>query len=145
MNPGIYIFRAATPGGPAGFEYTGSGSLTGNGVMLFMREASSLNLSGSGRLTLTAMTAPGAFRGVLFHETPGLPVSNISLHRADGAVLRGLINLPSRNFNVSGSGSAILDEVNMVANKLTTSGNGRWSFRAAPPSSFQRGVVYLKS
>jgi hypothetical protein len=113
-------------------------------VFLYFVQNGEINLSGSGQLNLSPMTS-GAYRGVLFHESDGLAQSNVSLKRADGAVLRGLINLPSRNFTVDGSGSAVMDEVNMLVNRLTTNGNGSWTFKAAPSSAFQVGVPYLKS
>ena len=144
LSPGVYVFKAATPGGPAGFEYTGYGALKGTDVLLYFAENSTLNLSGSGVLSLYAPTS-GKYKGVLFHEADGLLQTNVPLKRANGAVLRGLINLPSRNFTVDGSGSAVMDEVNMVVNRLTTNGNGSWTFKAAPVSTFQVGVPYLAS
>jgi hypothetical protein len=140
LAPGEYIFKSNTDG--AGFEVTG-GAVTGNDVFLYFPQASNLNLGG-GTVTLTAPTA-GTYKGVLFHEVAGLTPTNVSLHRSSGAVLRGLINLPSRNFTVSGSSSAVMDEVNMIVNRLSTHGSGTWTFKAGPVSTFQVGTPYLAS
>jgi hypothetical protein len=142
MQPGAYFLKGIG-GTPGRFEYSGSGSLTGSGVFFFFEDASLLVLSGNG-VNLTAPTS-GAYKGVLFHERPGVStVTDVSLKRTNGAYMRGLINMPSRNFEVDGSGSAIIDDVTMVVRQLRTGGSGAWRFNTAPVSNFDAGAPYLK-
>jgi hypothetical protein len=144
MKPGVYIFRSAHPWGSAGLRYSGGGSLTGDGVYIYFASASDLDLGGSGDVRLTAPSS-GSYRGVLFHEAAGLRPSEVNLQRGRGGFLRGVILLPSRNFSVGGSGSATVDEVTMLINRLSTGGSGTWTFMPAPSSVADAGVPILRS
>jgi hypothetical protein len=144
MRPGVYIFRSASPSGPAGLRYSGGGSLTGEGVYIYFASASVLDLGGSGDVRLTAPSS-GSYRGVLFHEAAGLPLSEVSLQRSRGGFLRGVILLPSRNLSIGGSGDATIDEVTMLINRLSTGGSGTWTFKPAPSSVADAGFPVLRS
>lgn len=143
LSGGVYVLRGAgaTPGH---FWVKSSGSVIGDGVSIYFADASTLTLEGTGELRLTAPTA-GAHQGVLFHEASGLPKSDVRITRSGAGLLRGVINLPSRNLFVASSGSTTTDEVTMVVNKMTVEGSGSWSFKSAPPSVADRlrGYPYL--
>jgi hypothetical protein len=58
--------------------------------------------------------------------------------RGGTGLLRGVVNLPSRNLFVASSGTTTTDELTMVVNRATMEGGGSWSFRSAPPSIADR-------
>ena len=111
---------------------------------MYFAGASELDLSGSGTLTLTA-PADGEQQGVLMNEASGLPGSEVFIHHSPNSFLRGLIHLPSRNFNVRGSANAVADEVSMIVNRLSTHGSSTWTFKPAPASAAEVGVPTLRS
>jgi hypothetical protein len=116
----------------------------GEGVSIYLADNSTVRLEGTGELRLTAPTT-GARQGVLFHEAPGLPQSTMTITRSGAGMLRGVMNLPSRNVFVASSGTTTTDELTMVVNRLTMEGSGTWRFTSAPPSVADRlrGFPYL--
>jgi hypothetical protein len=137
LQPGVYVLRGATSVTPGHFWVRGPGTVTGDGVMFYLADASAITLEGTGPLRLTAPTT-GVNQGVLFHEASGLAQSAFRMTRSGSGLLRGVMNLPSRNLFVASSGSTTTDELTMVLNQFTMEGSGAWTFTSAPPSVVDR-------
>lgn len=137
LLPGLYIIKGATSTTPGHLLVRGSGAVRGDNVTFYFADATTMTLEGSGELRLTAPTT-GAYQGVLFNEAPNLPQSTIRMTRSGAGLLRGVMNLPSRNLFVASSGNTTTDELTMVLNRATIEGSGAWSFRSAPPSVADR-------
>ena len=143
LNPGVYVLRGVN-GVPARFVINGTAPVTGNGVFIYFADASTLTLESEGDLRLTAPPT-GVHQGVLFHEAPGLPRSEMRFTRSGSGLLRGVVNLPSRNLFIASSGSTTHDQVTLVVNRLAMEGSGVWTFSAAPSSAADRlkGYAHL--
>jgi len=79
MNPGIYYMDAG------GFQFTGQGSLTGNGVMIYNLpgngQGNDVTIAASGQVTLSAPTS-GIYQGILLFQDR---TSNVAASVSGGA------------------------------------------------------------
>ena len=95
MNPGTYVFTGA-------LNLTG-GSLTGDGVTLYIAPGGSLGGSGNGNTTLN-LTAPstGPYHGILIYQDRS-NTNPVQLNGNSIANLTGIIYIPSAEFDLTGS------------------------------------------
>ena len=115
--PGIYILRGG------GFNVTGSGTLSGNGVFFYntgdsTHPAGSLNFSGSSNMALTAPTT-GTYRGILYFQDRTLASQPAASFTGSTTNSTGTFYAPKAALSFTGSTSAayqavIADTVSMV-------------------------------
>jgi Flp pilus assembly protein TadG len=122
LNPGIYIL------GGAGLRVTGSASVTGNGVMLYLTGTGALDLAGSGRLTLTPPDpSRNSFAGVSTYS--GVTVfqdradtSAATINGSESTTLSGTVYMPAAQATVTGDGTQLT--VTLIVDRLTVNGSG---------------------
>jgi hypothetical protein len=99
MMPGIYYMDAG------GFKFTGQGSLTGNGVMIYnypgSGNANGIDVSASGQVTLSPMTS-GVYQGLLFFQDRTNSTA-ASISGGSNMNLTGTFYFPAALLTVTGS------------------------------------------
>ena len=126
MNPGIYVLKGG------GFSVALNGSVSGAGVTIFNAGTSypsssgtfgrSINLSGNGKISLTA-SATGAYAGILFfHKASAVNTSTISLSGNAISIPGGVIYAPACTLALSGNGQT--QARIFIVNTINISGNG---------------------
>ena len=122
LNPGIYVLDGA------GLQASGNGSITANGVMIYLTGSGKINLTGNAKATITPPNpAVNTFEGADTYE--GI---SIFQDRADhnagtltgngGMALDGLIYLPGAQMTLSGNGDTL--GAQLIVNTLRMTGNG---------------------
>jgi hypothetical protein len=96
MNPGTYVFTGT-------LDFSGGGSLTGNGVTLYIAPGGSLGGNGNGNTTLT-LSAPtsGTYNGVLIYQDPS-NTNPIMLNGTPIATFTGDVYAPTAQFQLGGT------------------------------------------
>jgi parallel beta-helix repeat protein len=133
MNCGIYVI------GGGGFTVTGSGSVTGSGVMIYNAGASgsfgALTLSGNGNVNITPATT-GTYAGILIFQsrdntqTMALTGSSVSLGTGSVYAAAATLNLSG---NVQFQGSFIVGKMNISGSAVAqlSATNGAIAYSAA--------------
>jgi hypothetical protein len=122
LNPGIYYMQG-------GFSFTGQGSITGNGVMIYndpQSNSDNINLSGQGAITMSPPTS-GPYQGIsLFQKREGSVQPTVSVTGNGTAPLSisGTFYVPSANLNVTGNGTQDTIGSQYISDTLTLGGNG---------------------
>jgi len=117
LNPGTYIFRNVLikPGG--------NGSLTGQGVTLFLMENSQLYINANEQVNLSPPTS-GPYAGITIYQAHG-NTQALTLNGGSGSVVSGFIYAPDAaiayagNSDMSAAGSCL----RLVADTITMTGN----------------------
>jgi len=60
----------------------------------------------------------GDYEGILFAESPDLPISNFVLNDSENFKIEGLIYLPSRNLIINSNNDARARDILLVTNSL---------------------------
>jgi hypothetical protein len=121
MNPGIYYMQGG------GFSISGTGSVTGNGVMIYSAPQGNndkIDISGQGNITLTPPTT-GTYKGMLFFEdrTSTAPV-NINGSGATSMYITGTFYAASATMNVTGNSAQSTIGAQYISYNLAIGGNG---------------------
>jgi hypothetical protein len=117
LQPGIYYL------GGSGLSLSGQASISGSGVMIYLTGSkASIDLSGQGTVNLSPMTS-GPYAGITFFQdrsdTQGdTLVGNGNLN------ISGTIYAPAATVNATGNGSGDVFASQIIANSMTTQGNG---------------------
>ena len=111
LSPGLYIFT-----GPVAF--TGSITINGTGVTLYT--TSTMSMTGSGSMNLTAPTS-GTYNGILLFQSR-TDTSSISFTGSAGSNVQGIIYAPSAGLSFTGSGSGNF-YASIVTQSLTFTGS----------------------
>ncbi|WP_338011928.1 Tad domain-containing protein [Mesorhizobium sp. ORS 3428] len=117
LNPGIYILRGVTvkPGG--------NGSLSGQGVTIFLMESSQLYINANEKVNLSPMTS-GPYAGITIFQPHG-NTQALTLNGGSGSVVSGFVYAPDAavtyagNSDMSTQGSCL----RLVGNTVTMTGN----------------------
>ncbi|TPK66639.1 pilus assembly protein [Mesorhizobium sp. B2-4-19] len=117
LNPGVYIFRSVTlkPGG--------NGSLTGQGVTLFLVEGSQITINANEQVNLSPPTS-GPFAGITIFENRG-NTSALTLNGGANSAISGFVYAPDAaisfggNSDMSGQG----DCLRLVGSTVQMTGN----------------------
>jgi Flp pilus assembly protein TadG len=135
MNPGNYLFNgpvvfngsgAVTMGSGiyefnSSLNFTGSENITGTGVTLYVTTAAgSVNLTGSGTMSLSAPTS-GTYNGILFFEQRG-DTNALTITGSHTTNFSGIFYLPSANVILTGS-EAMTYNAAFVVNQLSVTGS----------------------
>lgn len=116
LNPGVYIING-------GFSSTGSGSISGTGVTIYMAPPNgSLTLTGSGALNVSAPTS-GTYNGILFFEDPN-DTNTMKVTGSGASTVQGIFYAPNANLSMTGSsGSTFYADLVVYSLSMTGSGN----------------------
>ena len=116
LNPGTYYIS-----GSGGFSATGSGNVTGSGVLIYLASGP-MSMTGSGNLTLSPQTT-GAYAGMTVY----MDRSNPNDFRATGSgasAVSGTLYAPNADVTVTGSGGVFVVNSQIVASTITLTGSG---------------------
>lgn len=130
LQSGLYYFKNAT------IKVTASTSISGSGVMLFLDAGSTMNLGGSGTISLSAGTS-GTYAGILIFQSRSTPSNHALTIGGSGTMsLDGTLYAPSATLNMSGnSTNASATKVGYaIADQLSLGGSSSFTFNAFPTS-----------
>ena len=117
LNPGTYIFRNVTikPGG--------NGSLSGQGVTLFLMENSQLYINANEQVNLSPPTS-GPYAGITIYQAHG-NTQALTLNGGSGSVVSGFIYAPDATITYAGNSdmSAAGSCLRLVGDTVTMTGN----------------------
>lgn len=120
LQPGVYYMDAG------GFQFTGQGTLTGNGVMIYTApgngNADGVSISAGGAVTLTPQTA-GIYKGILLFQDRA---SNVQANISGGSNmnLTGTFYFAGAQLNVTGSAGFANFGSQYVSKDLNAQGTG---------------------
>ena len=149
LEPGIYYMKGG------GFSDTGSGSVTGNGVLIVNAPGSAcdtISLTGSGNVTLSAPTtltgADAPYNGLALFQDPASTAA-IKLTGSGNLTLAGTLYAPRATLNVTGNGGVIATVVNspakpigaIIVSDVDVTGNGGIMINAGVPATTTDDVV----
>ena len=109
--------------GGNGISLSGNAKLTGNNVMLYVTGSNaSIKLSGNGAVTLTPLST-GPYQGIiLFQDRTDSKSGTLS---GNGSLnITGTIYAPAAALTLSGNGNTNVFGSQIIANTMSTSGNG---------------------
>jgi Flp pilus assembly protein TadG len=119
LQPGIYYMDGG------GFSFTGQGSLTGNGVLIYNAPQSStdeISLTGQGNITLTPMTSGPYTNFVIFQDRTSNAPMNLT---GNGALsVTGIIYAAKAPLNLTGNGTTDEYGWQIIADDATLTGKG---------------------
>ncbi|KRB27615.1 hypothetical protein ASD99_26495 [Mesorhizobium sp. Root695] len=117
LNPGVYIMRGTTikPGG--------NGSLTGQGVTIFLMESAQIYINANEKVNLSPPTS-GPYAGITIFQDHG-NTSALTLNGGANSVLSGFIYAPDAPISYAGNSdmSAQGDCLRLVGNTIQMTGN----------------------
>ncbi|ACA20187.1 conserved hypothetical protein [Methylobacterium sp. 4-46] len=131
LQSGLYYFKSAN------ISVTGSTSITGSGLTIFLDKDSTLNLSGSGTITLTAQNS-GDQAGILIFQSRSTPANvSVSLGGTGDMALNGTLYAPSAILSFGGNSTytGTSKYGYAIAAQILTGGSGIFAFNAFPSSS----------
>jgi Putative Flp pilus-assembly TadE/G-like len=125
FSPGVYILDGG------GLTLTGSGAVTGSGVMFYNTFDSTHPFAPvditSGSSSPTTLSAPssGPYQGLLIFESRSAPASTDSITGSTNLNLVGNLYFKNSTLDLTGSGSST--DVAVVANQLVMTGSGNFN------------------
>jgi hypothetical protein len=139
MAPGIYYMDGG------GFQFTSSGSLTANGVMIYNAPSNSsdaVTINGSGPLSLSAPTS-GLYQGitVFVDRTKDVPV-NVQGNGSQ-TVISGTFYDAGGLISLAGNGGVTNMESQFICRAMNISGNGSINISWNPQKIAQRRFIGL--
>lgn len=139
LMPGIYYMDEG------GFQFTGSGSLTGNGVMIYNKPgngvSNNVNISANGTVNLTA-PATGIYKGMLlFQERTADVQANIS--GGSNMNLTGTFYFAGTQLNVTGSAGFANFGSQYVTKDLNVQGTGTIHIDWQPDKVGQKRLIAI--
>ncbi|HET6574217.1 MAG TPA: pilus assembly protein TadG-related protein [Fimbriiglobus sp.] len=132
MLPGIYYMYGG------GFNFSGQGSLTGNGVMIYNDPQSTsdvISISGTNAVNITlSPPTSGPYQGFLFWQARGT-TPPIDITGNGNLQLTGTFYATGAQLNVTGNGAADLVGSQYIVDRLKTNGNGNFTVDWTPYST----------
>jgi hypothetical protein len=120
LLPGIYYMDTG------GFGFSGQGSLTGQGVMIYNApgngNSGGINVTGQGAINISAPTS-GPYQGMTFFQDRNSNVTG-TISGGGGSVMTGTFYFASALLNVSGGGALANVGSQYVSNQLNIQGIG---------------------
>jgi hypothetical protein len=114
LNPGIYYINGG------GINMTGTAGITGSGVMIYNTGGGSINLSGTGNVSLNPMTS-GTYAGLtLFQDRSN--TASATMSGGSNISNTGTFYVPSATLTLSGTSGTAVMGAQFIANKVTFSG-----------------------
>ena len=130
LEPGIYYMQG-------GFSFTGQGSLTGLGVMIFndpQSNSDAIDLQGQGAITLTP-PMDGPYQGItLFQSRTATDQPTVSVTGSGTAPLHmtGTFYVPEAELKVTGNGTEDTIGSQYISDLLKLGGNGTFNVDWSP-------------
>ncbi len=112
FKPGIYVFT--------GDLNVGTGSISGNGVMFYFTNYSTIQMNGNSSANLVAPTT-GTYAGILIYQDRKEP-ADIKLNGGSSNVWQGVLYAPAAQLTLNG-GSNLAAYTFLVVNQLLVDGN----------------------
>jgi Flp pilus assembly protein TadG len=139
LQSGVYVIKGG------GWNF--SGTLTGSGVTFYFPDTSYIQFNGTVSLNLAAPTS-GTYANLLMYEASGLAKSGFSMNATNGATLKGLMYLPSRQLTLNSGASVASQSLTMVLDTLTVN-TANWSLDTSSKTIAAAGAsgtagIYLK-
>ncbi len=134
LQPGIYYMDHG------GFSVTGSGTVSGQGVMLYNdptpNSGQAISITGSGTINLSAPTG-GPYQGMAIFQARDAGDVPVRITGSGSFNLLGAIYAPSSPVQITGSGGAVIGS-QVVCDTLSITGSGDfsvdWGGQAPPPA-----------
>ncbi len=140
LLPGVYYLKGG------GFSITGSGSVTGIGVLLIdapTKSTDSISLTGSGNMTLSPSSiltgAYASYNGVTILQDPA-SAAPINITGAGTLSMTGALYAPKATIDITGPGGlsvspdAVYGRAEVVASDLKDTGSGRVTINVDSPT-----------
>jgi hypothetical protein len=130
LLPGIYYMQG-------GFSYSGQGSLTGHGVVIYNDPQSisdSIDLSGLGAVTLTP-PLEGAYKGMTLFQSRSSsfqPTVSVTGSGSSAMYMTGSFYVPQGELKVTGNGTQDTLGSQYISDTLVISGNGSFNVHWDP-------------
>jgi hypothetical protein len=115
LNPGVYYINGG------GINMSGGSSISGSGVFIYNTGGGTINLSGTGNISLSPMTS-GTYAGItLFQDRSNS--SGATMPGGSNMSNTGTFYFPGSTLTLSGGSGVGVMGAQFIANKLTFSGN----------------------
>jgi hypothetical protein len=115
LNPGTYYINGG------GISASGSSSISGDGVFIYNTGGGSINLSGTGNISLSPMTS-GTYAGITIFQDRSNTAS-ATMSGGSNISNTGTFYFPDATVTLSGSGSVGVMGSQFIANKMSFSGS----------------------
>jgi Flp pilus assembly protein TadG len=132
LSPGLYYFKNAT------VKCNSTFTLTGTGVQIFLDKNSTLDLTGSGNINLTASSS---LNGILFFVSRAASGNPVSLGGNGAMNLNGTLYMPSSQLTLGGNSSLTGKAGYVLVDKLAFGGSSTFTFDAFGNSGVHSGSL----
>jgi hypothetical protein len=140
LAPGIYYMDGG------GFSFTGQGSLSGSGVMIYNApgngNSGGISVSGQGSMVLSAPTS-GVYKGVTFFQDRNSGVTGNVQGTGGQTSITGTFYFAGALLNVSGNGGVANLGSQYISYDLALGGTGGINISWQPNQVAQRRSIYL--
>lgn len=141
MKTGVYVLDSGNPSHPAQLSINAQDSLTGNGVIIVLRNNAEVKINGGSNVSLTALTKDQAtqlgistaYAGILIFQdaaTSTYTESNGSVNCSSSCIngnatlhLGGTIYMPMQDIQITGNAAPSTQCLLLIASKIKISGN----------------------
>jgi hypothetical protein len=120
LNSGTYIISGGT------FDLNANANITGSNVMFYLTNGATLKFNGNANFHLSAPTS-GTYSGMLFFSDRSQASANQQVNGNSLSVLTGALYFPSQSLTINGDYSGANGCMQVVADKITYSGNSNLS------------------
>jgi hypothetical protein len=127
LEPGIYYMKNG------GFNWGGSGSLTGNGIFMYLDPGSNsdkINLTGNGVCNLSPMTT-GTYQGILFWQRRD-STNEIAVQGNGNMTIKGTFYAAGGQLNIQGNSGVNMIGSQYIADNMVVGGNGTLNISWTP-------------
>jgi hypothetical protein len=139
LMPGVYYMDGG------GFDFSGQGSLTGNGVMIYNGlsngNGGDVSVTGSGAINLTPPTS-GAYQGLTFWQDRS-STTTATISGGGNSSIIGTFYFPGALLNVQGNGGNLNLGSQYISNQLNISGGGTMTVQWTPYTVARRRMISL--
>jgi hypothetical protein len=109
FSPGVYIIDGLSAGcSTFSLNIPGNDTISGTGVTFYFTNSSTLNMTGTPTVNLTAPDSSGTYPGILMYQDPNdIPMTGPSLGGNDGSNYNGALYFPNNQLSFVGDGPSI--------------------------------------
>jgi Flp pilus assembly protein TadG len=140
LAPGIYYMDGG------GFSFSGQGSLTGNGVMIYNApgngNSAGISVNGQGSVQLSGMTS-GIFQGMTFFQDRTSNVTGNISGTSGTTSITGTFYFAGALLNITGNGGVVNLGSQYISNDLNLGGNGNININWTPNTVARKRSIYL--
>jgi hypothetical protein len=114
LNPGVYYINGG------GINMSGGSSITGNGVFIYNTGGGSINLTGTGGISLSPMTS-GAYAGITMFQDRA-STNSVSMSGTSNISNTGTFYFPSATVDLTGTSGVATFGAQFIVNKIAFTG-----------------------